>query len=428
MDAAALWALLRFQWAAGARVAIRANAIVIGTVVFVIGMAPESRLGTSGMLLILRRFVLGAAAHEGRLETRYILAFVALILATSATSRVTLGLAGWMRSLPANARAIRHSAIGGLAMGQLSVLLFALLAAVATPLVYHRSLSVMRVASIPFLLIAAAAVVLPVERGATRLLAAAALLLFTLGRGWSLALGIAALVLYDVFAGGVRARVRVKRRRSIGGVGATFIATRLTWRAIGARPFVEALLVPAIPLAFAYLIPANNSLSAPSAGRVVRVAAGIALALHAAALANVVVSVRPVWAWARSLPWSAAQRVWSDVVAFSIPVLVSPVVALLLRPRAGIVVLALVPFVAATAALALRRAARRQTGAAGEVVIVAMGGAIVIGVWPLLVIAAVAATPLIVRVAAARERAIRATRWEELHHHAAGDPSWTTTR
>jgi hypothetical protein len=262
----------------------------------------------------------------------------------------------------------------------------------------------------------------------TRLLAAAALVLLALGHGWSLALGIAALVLHDVFAGGVRARMGVKRRRSLAGVGATLMATRLTWRAIGARQFVEAFLAPAIPLAFAYLIPANNPLSAASAERVVRAAAGIALALHAAALANVVVSARPAWAWARSLPWSASQRVWSDVVAFAIPVLISPMVALLIRPRAGIVLLALVPFVAASAALALRRAARRQTGAAGAVPILARGGAIVVGVWPPRVIAALAATPLMVRAAAARERATRATRWEELHHHAGGDPSWTTTR
>lgn len=107
-----------------------------------------------------------------------------------------------------------------------------------------------------------------------------------------------------------------------------------------------------------------RGLAAVSAERVVRLAAGVALALHAAALANVVVQVRPAWAWARSLPWSAAQRVWSDIAALSIPLLISPAVALLLRPRAGLVVLALVPFVAAAAALAPRHAARRQTGAA----------------------------------------------------------------
>ena len=52
-------ALTRFHWAAGARVALRANAMVLGTVIFVFGSAPEA-------LTTLRNFLLGIVGVGSR--------------------------------------------------------------------------------------------------------------------------------------------------------------------------------------------------------------------------------------------------------------------------------------------------------------------------------------------------------------------------
>jgi hypothetical protein len=37
-----------------------------------------------------------------------------------------------------------------------------------------------------------------------------------------------------------------------------------------------------------------------------------------------------------------------------------------------------------------------------------------------------ATTPLLLALAARRERRLVSSRWEELHHDAAGDPAWTS--
>jgi hypothetical protein len=90
----------------------------------------------------------------------------------------------------------------------------------------------------------------------------------------------------------------------------------------------------------------------------------------------------------------------------------------------ALVVASLVPLAATSASAAVRGAGNRQTGAAGEcmVVVLAFGGAIAI--WPLLSLGAIAATPLFVWLGARRDRNTVATRWVELHHTAAGDPGW----
>jgi hypothetical protein len=88
------------------------------------------------------------------------------------------------------------------------------------------------------------------------------------------------------------------------------------------------------------------------------------------------------------------------------------------------VVASIVPLAAASGAAAVRGAGNRQTGAAGEcmVVVLLVGG--VIAVWPAMWLVAIAATPVFVWLGARRDRNSVATRWIELHHAASGDPGW----
>ena len=86
----------------------------------------------------------------------------------------------------------------------------------------------------------------------------------------------------------------------------------------------------------------------------------------------------------------------------------------------------MIPLTAALGAAALRGTAKRQTGAAGESLVLALVAGVSVGLWPALSLVALALAPLVIRWASSRERAWSVTRWAELHHHAAGDPTWLT--
>src|SRR6185503_13169395 len=110
--------LVAFHWRAGARVALRANAIVGATVVFFYGLEDEAPTRIHAAILEL-------VARRGTWNTRVTLAAICVALA--------------------------------------GVAILALLGAL---FVYHARLDAAKVASLPLIIISAAAVVLPVERRA----------------------------------------------------------------------------------------------------------------------------------------------------------------------------------------------------------------------------------------------------------------------
>jgi hypothetical protein len=107
-----------------------------------------------------------------------------------------------------------------------------------------------------------------------------------------------------------------------------------------------------------------------------------------------------------------------------LPLLIVPIGLIGASPLQAATVAALVPLAAASGAASVRAGTDRQTGAAGETLIVTLIAGGVIAAWPLLSTAVLAATPIFIRLGARRERSAIATRWTELHHDAAGDPGW----
>jgi hypothetical protein len=78
------------------------------------------------------------------------------------------------------------------------------------------------------------------------------------------------------------------------------------------------------------------------------------------------------------------------------------------------------------AAAAMRRGGASRSAASGPVLVEGafLGGLIALVPW--LSIVALAVLPIGLRAAVQRERALKVTRWSELHHLAAGDTlSWT---
>jgi len=421
-----LQSLIRFHWAAGARVALRANALTLGIVVFAFGYAPDA-------LDTLRRFVFRVVTMTGHNDggPRMLLAAIAAALAVTAVPRVSLGGAGWMRSLPVDRRASWRAAVVAASAAQIAVVAFTIIGAAASAVAFHAPISLAKVATVPLIMVGVAMVVVPARNPLGRIIAAIAVLSAISGTWTFGTASLALLTVADVVADGLPVRKRRWRARRptnmSGGSSGMWIWIRLTWRAIGMRRMIDSMLVPTVATAYAYFITRNNPEFARHTNTtVITVCGGVAVATFAAGMANAVFVGRQPWAWSRSLAWSSTARVTTDALAIGLPIFLIPIALLPLGIVSALVVAASIPLAAAAGAAALRGVGARQTGAAGETFVLALVASVVVGIWPMLAVVALGFTPLIIRWGATRERAWHVARWTELHHNAAGDPTWLT--
>lgn len=207
---------------------------------------------------------------------------------------------------------------------------------------------------------------------------------------------------------------------------ATAIWIRASYRAMRLEGVAAAAALPIILGSYAHFIARNNpGIATSTVATVTRVAGALAVTAFTATQANLVLRSRQPWPWARSLPWSSARRVAVDAVVLGAPMVIVPLGLLEVNAVSALTVAALVPFGAATGAMALRSGARRQTGAAGETTIFMLTAGVAIALSAWLALLVLAAVPIVLRAAARRERDA-ATRWSELHHDASGDPIWLT--
>jgi len=195
---------------------------------------------------------------------------------------------------------------------------------------------------------------------------------------------------------------------------------RFTWRAVGWR-LLAPLPVSALALAAAWFYTRNNELVGPDVGFVARLWSVIALALYVGGLADIIVTRRPAWPWIRSLPASSTARAADDTMAIGIPGAVVALASGIVDARTAIVSLAMLAPIAALAVLLSHGARRRLTRVSGTLIVTGIGLATGVAFYPLVSVAALALTPLLVRAAARRDRRQIVTGWHELHHDATGD-------
>jgi hypothetical protein len=418
-------ALVRFLWRSGARVALRANGIVGASVVFVLALDIDA-------IAHLRITILQLVARGHGLDARGEFAGISLALAALAMPRVTLGATGWMRSLPFSAATGRRAAVAALAGVQVFTIAFAVIAILATLLVYRVPLDPAKVASLPMVCVAAAMLVLPVERRSARAMAGLAMGLAIPGRWVFTAVSFAALILADRMSGAI-VRVPHTRARTRWGKGWNAARTpallwvRFTLRTLPLATISSCFIMPAVFTAFTALIVVHNpDIDISTVRLTIRIGGMLALIALAAGLASSITGARPAWPWARSLPWSAQQRVAGDAALHAVAMLPVPICLALLDWRAALALAMVVLPLAATAAAAVRSGVRRQTSAGGEISAVGVAFCAAIALWPWTAGLALATTPMLFASAVHRERSMITSRFEELHHDAAGDPAWTS--
>jgi len=413
-------ALLRFHLSGGARVAARNAIATIGLIIIVLGSAPDPWAW-------LRFLAVGVAGSGVGSSPLIGLTLIAIGLARDAVPRLTLGLGGWTRSLPVTGVQHRRGVTYALPIVQLPLAVAVVVAATLTWAAYQVPLSSPKLIGAPVALVAAGAAAVPTRRAMLSVpgfLASA--LAAALGHWSTLGIAIALFVAADVTAGSLRFPVRRSAVASPAMPG-TPPMFRFTWRAVGWR-LVAPLPVPALALAAAWFYTRNNQLVGPDVGFVARLWSVIALALYMGALADIIVTRRPAWPWMRSLPWSSTARAADDALAIGIPGAVVALASGIVDARSALVSIAMAPPIAALAALLSHGARRRLTRVSGALIAVGIGLAIAVAFYPLVSVAALAMTPVLIGAAARRDRRQIVTGWQELHHDATGDSLMWSTR
>jgi hypothetical protein len=421
----ALGRVLRFHLRVGARVAlaamVAATAAAAGTLTFL----------QVDFLVNLARLLFGA---RGSVAPALLVLGAAVAVAAVAAPRVCAGLGGWLRHLPVAGATHRRAAAAAIAVAEaplLALLAVLVLAARSRP----GAATAPRLVGLLAVALAAAHVALPIRRRAAAVPPAlAAGLLAALGSWPALAAAVPLLAVADLAAGPLRsprpARSPAAAEPS-GRHAPVLLPARIARRALGWRP-VRAYAVALLPWLAAVLFAANNRLAPLHATRAARLGGGGSCVLLLASLAGTLAARRPAWPWARSLPWAARRRVLDDALLLGASCL--PLLALAgLQSAAALPPLAAVlPWLALRAAGAMRRPASLappaagRLGPSGEILV---EGALLAGLVALLPWSALlplAAVPVAVRAAAAREQRLKVGAWMERHHLAAGDPhSWS---
>lgn len=344
----AVLALLRFQVATGARLALRLLVPWTGVAVVAIGMQEDP-----GRALLL---LAASLAGPGWL----VVGALGLAIAWWAAPLILASDAGWLGHLPASRRARRGARIGALLVVQG-----------------------------PLLAAASGLVLLETTASGPRAL---------VGLGTGPLVALLASVAAEIGLGFRSVRVRGPRLP-------LSLEVRAFGHAAGSRAG-EALLVAALPVAASMLFVRNNVLPASHSRLGLTLGGGLGVASILATLGVALRTRRPPWAWARSLPVGSRRRVRRDAILLALHAVLPCLAVAWLDPWAGGVLLGALPLLSLGAAAAIRR----RSGDRGTGGLIAAEGAAAAGLLalaPWLVVVAVALVPAALGHAAARDRELR---------------------
>lgn len=402
-----------FHLRVGIRLAIRKLAAVLAVVFAIYYLfRPE-----------LFNLIIAASVRYGSIVTGIFSAAVSLSIAGMASRRVCLGLDGWIRHLPASS--LMHRRLAGLAVfiAQLPVLIILAFFALFTQIKFGVSAAAY-LAGLPLLGLASALCVLPVQRRViVRPLAALSCVSLASGN-WPLIFGGLILMgITDLISGPlVPTRRRLVFHRAFKG---SLLNVNIAWRALRLRIFIPYLLSLGV-LGATSLFISNNDFTISLAVKAIRFGGILSIVLFYAYASNLLAARRPPWPWARSLPWSARERIVLD--SFFLCLLIVPLIVLvaLMNSKAVLSLAASLPVITLFSSQAMRRAPEYRMGASGRILCVGALAALSVTILPLISLAFLASTPLALIYAAKEEQSQKVSRWLELHHLAAGDSlSWS---
>lgn len=404
--------MIRFLAGGAAAVALRNGIILFATLVLSLALVPIPNVG-----LFFRNVALSLVGPGGSLAHGLGFAALGVTLAVQAGPSLRLGMGGWLRSLPVSSTEHRRAMAAALVLVQLPLVIIVAISVGAAGGLLREPIAPVRVVGLLTALGLAGAVGVPVSRSrVARPIAAVGAFVALLG--WA---GIAASLALAVFWDRVAGPVVVPRYQAIGwDQPPRRLEAAIAWRALGVR-MMTVTVVPLVSCAAALAYRINNHLTVVEAGPVTRGLMLMAVVITLAGMADLLVTRRPLWPWARSLPVGSRTRVFDDAVTIAWPAAVPIVIAFGLDWRAGLLAVATGPALALLAVGAMRRAPSRLSRTSGEYLVTGSTVALAVTWWPALAAGALAAIPLLWWHAARADQRLVITQWQSLHHHAAGD-------
>lgn len=349
--------------------------------------------------------------------------FLCLIIAGFASRRISLGLIGWIRHLPAEGTMHRRMAGIAIFIAQIPVLaILAGLAVVATKL--YKVSAASFIVGLPLVGLSCGLCVLPVKRKfITRSLASVAGISFASNNWGFLAGGLLLLIATDVISGPLfQKKKHSKFPKPFKGM---LFVTSINWRALRLRFLVPYLL--SLPfLGATQLFIANNNPAPLLAEQVIRFGGSFSLVLFCSIFANMLASRRPPWPWIRSLPWSAKTRIAWDTSFIGLHMLPLLVLIGAINLKSMFPIAASIPLFAAYSAFSIRQAPESPMGASGKVLLLGTFSSLFLCLIPWSSVCFLALTPLALNEAIKAEKLHKVSMWLELYHLAAGDSlSWS---
>jgi hypothetical protein len=400
--------------------------LAVGTRLALRKLAPILAVSFAAYYLLrpeLFNAVFAAFLERGSLLMGLVSSILSLSVAAMAAPRICLGLNGWIRHLPA--RSLTHRRLAGIAIfvAQTPVLLvLAVLALIAfavfqvSPLLYLLGL--------PILGLTSGLCVLPVQRNfIAKPLSFTACVLSTSGHWVFLVIAIALLVIADLTSGSLSpSQKSLVSQRSL---SSSLTNVLIVLRALRLRilfRYLPALFV----LGLTSIFLSNNTLTSHQTFRGVIFGGTLSSSVLCAFIANALAVRRPPWPWSRSLPWSAKQRITTDALLLALSAIPILFLVILINIPSIWPVVVYIPPLAFFASLTVRRAFENQLGAVWQTLIIGTTASVLVCLIPLISIAFLAMTPLLVKYGAKQEKQQKVSHWLEMHHLAAGDSlSWS---
>jgi len=401
-------ALLLFHFKVGARIAAQSFAPLFCAILALIML----QVNPGAVVIAL---ALGLYARQPSLFTLTVVAALALFMAFRAAPRITQGLGGWIRHLPARGSANRRMAATALLVAQAPLAIsLAILALIAAGRGTSDILS--GFLRVTLIMASSAMAAMPVRRQWIAAPLSLAALAIAFGSIRLVPAAVLALVLADFTSGPLRRSRQRSDFRSVSGFPVNFW---IAWRALKWRilpPYGAALIVLGGTLIFLE----NNALPEALETGATIFGACFAVVLFLSRMSQKLAVRRPAWHFARSLPWSSSSRIVADAVlmsSHSVPILI---LIVFLDPRVLLTVVAAIPYLALRIAGYIRIIPENRV-AAGVFLLegFVVSGSLALLPWTALLWLAGSLPAYF--AAREREQCQRVSRWHERHHAAAGD-------
>ncbi len=398
-----LGASYRFHLCSGARVALGLATFQLVLLLVLVALQPPA-----ARELLLKGLAAGIATPEAFSAARIGFAVWAIIASAAGARRLASAHRGWQLHLPVDLRTLWVAGVLGVASTLAHLAGLWILLWIGGRVLGEPS-SVLALLALPLVVLAAAGTWTPAPRR-VRACAAVAAPLAASASPPGLAVAMALLALAYIQAG------RWSPRSARVAFAPSFVRTlgrRLptgqlifSLRALGLW-ITLAHLPAALVAAPTGLTIQNNELTPDQSDLVLRLGTSLAITATVLATATLLSARRPPWAWSRSLPWSARQRVAADaglLLLVASPILI-PV--LYLRATSALSVLTLLVFLTVRLPGRMRNSLRGLTKLGAWTYIEALLAALLTSVQPMTALVLGLASPLFLEASARREQSLK---------------------